>query len=144
MSDIQRYCVWNEDKLHLKPPSGTSDVIPVYVALYDDHVAECERRYELWQEKYKSETEKLQSAYNDACAEIRELKDNYSHIATLYEDTVNELTTYPVAKIKAEGIREMVAKTKKDYYNPVTETTTDLIEMSEALGYADKLERGDA
>ena len=44
--------------------------------------------------------------------------------------------------IKAEGIRKMVAKTKKDYYNPVTETTTDLIEMSEALGYADKLERG--
>ena len=72
-------------------------------------------------------------------ARIEELEKKNQHL----DDMLGILPTSPeiISKIKAEGIREMVGKVKKDYYNPVTETTTDLIEMDEALEYADKLEK---
>lgn len=73
--------------------------------------------------------------------DISEYREPHSVINT--GQAVHVMPTSLVNQIKAEGIREMVSKIKKDYYNPVTENTADLIEMDEALIYADKLEKSD-
>lgn len=112
MSDIQRYTIPYDNDRYAEE-----------MVKYDDHIAELERRYELWQAKYKERTTELQASNKRKRAKIKAQEKSTLKIMGKMADHINELqarideleaeaanyvykTVMKENQIKAEGVEE--------------------------------------